>query len=113
LLHKANSAKNGGRNMIIEITSYYARDGQADAVLDQRRQATALRTRLGLPPGRIFRKLEGAGPDLRWECVFATRDDYDRDMAVRVASSEFAATRQAMHALLERFERHLQQDMDD
>jgi hypothetical protein len=98
--------------MIVESTLYYALAGQLDAVLARRRAATDLRMRLGLPPGRIFRKLEGAGPDVRWECVFATRADYDRDMAVRAASPEFAAGRAAMHGLLERFERHLQESVE-
>ena len=99
--------------MIIEITHYYARAGQAGAVVEQRRHATALRLRLGLAPGRIFRKLEGAGPDVRWECSYATRDDYERDLATRAGSKEFTAARQQMHGLLERFERHLQQDVGD
>lgn len=98
--------------MIVEITNYYALADQAAAVLAQRRQASAIRAQLGLPPGKIFRKLEGAGPDVRWECTFATRADYDQDMAIRAASAEFAAVRRAMHLLLERFERHLQQDAD-
>lgn len=98
--------------MVIEITNYYARPGQAAAVLEQRRQTSALRTRLGLPAGRIFSKIEGAGPDVRWECAFASRADYDRDMAARAASPEFAAARESMHVLLDRFERHLQRDED-
>jgi len=98
--------------MIVESTHYYARAGQVEAVLAQRRMANDLRMRLGLPPGRIFRKLEGDGPDLRWECPFATRAEHERDMAVRAASPEFAALRQAMRALLERFERHLQESVE-
>ena len=99
--------------MIVEITNYYARAGQTDAVLEQRRHATAIRASLGLAPGRIFRKLEGAGPDVRWQCEFASRADYDRDMAARAASTDFAAAREAMHRLLERFERHLQEPVDN
>jgi hypothetical protein len=99
--------------MIVEITNYYAHPGQADAVLDQRRHATAIRVSLGLPRGRIFRKLEGAGPDVRWECEFPSRSDYDKDMSARAASAEFAAARQTMHAFLDRFERHLQQRVGD
>jgi hypothetical protein len=99
--------------LIVEITHYYARPGQADAVLEQRRHATALRLRLGLAPGRIFRKLEGTGPDVRWECDFASHALYDSDMAARAESTEFASARQAMHGLLERFERHVQQRVDD
>lgn len=98
--------------MVIEITNYYARPGQVEAVLAQRRQASAVRVRLGLAPGRIFRKLEGAGPDVRWECVFETRAAYEADMAARAASSEFAAARATMHTLTERFERNLQEEID-
>lgn len=96
--------------MIIEITNYYAQPGQAEAVLAQRRHASEVRTRLGLPAGRIFTKLEGAGPDVRWECAFETRAAYDADMARRAESAEFADTRKTMHTLLEKFERHLQQE---
>ena len=38
----------------------------------------------------------------------ASRADYDHDMATRAASAEFAAARESMHLLLDRFERHLQ-----
>lgn len=96
--------------MLIEITNYYALPGQADAVLAQRRLASEIRTRLGLPAGRIFKKLEGAGPDVRWECTFDSRADYERDLTARGASREFTHARQDMHKLLERFERHLQQE---
>ena len=98
--------------MIVESTHYYARPGQEEAVMAQRRLATHLRMRMGLPPGRIFRKVEGPGPDVRWECPFATREEYERDMAVRAAAPEFAAARQAMQGLLDRFERHLQESVD-
>jgi len=96
--------------MIIEITNYYALPGQAEAVLAQRRHASEVRARLGLAAGRIFTKLEGAGPDVRWECAFETRAAYDADMARRAESSEFAEARKTMHTLLEKFERHLQQE---
>ena len=58
-----------------------------------------------------FRKLEGDGPDVRWECSFASRADNHSDMAARAAAPECAAARTAMHALLERFERHLQEEV--
>lgn len=96
--------------MVIEITNYYALPGRADAVLAQRRHASEIRARLGLPAGRIFKKLEGAGPDVRWECVFDSRADYERDLAARSVSEEFTRAREDMHTLLERFERHLQEE---
>ena len=95
--------------MLVEITNYYAHEGQADAVLAQRVRASELRVRLGLPPGRIYKKVEGAGPDVRWECIFETRAAFDADIASRAASIEFNRTRQEMHTLLEKFERNLQE----
>jgi len=96
--------------MVIEITNYYALPDQANAVLTQRRRASEIRERLGLPAGRIYLKLEGAGPDVRWECRFETRAAYEDDLARRDGSPEFAAARKAMHGLLQRFERNLQEE---
>jgi hypothetical protein len=96
--------------MLIEITNYYSLSGHSEAVLAQRRRASEIRTQLGLPAGRIFKKLEGAGPDVRWECVFDSRADYEHDLAARGASQEFTQARQDMHKLLQRFERHLQEE---
>lgn len=93
--------------MIVETTNYYPRPGQEAAVIAQRRAASAIRKQLGLAPGQIQIKLEGEGPHVRWQCVFADRDAYDRDMQVRGSSAAFGAARQAMHALIERFERTL------
>lgn len=94
--------------MVIEITNYYALPGQAEAVFAQRKHASQVRAELGLPSGRIFRKLEGAGPDVRWECHFESRAAYEADLSQRNASSRFRVARETMHTLLERFERHLQ-----
>jgi hypothetical protein len=93
--------------MIVEITNYFAKEGQAQAVLEQRRRASAIRMSLGLGPGLIFVRLEGNGPDVRWECSFASHADYEADMAIRKASADFSDARQAMHALVQKFERHL------
>lgn len=95
--------------MLVEITNYYALEGQVEAVLAQRVRASELRVRLGLPPGRIYQKVEGAGPDVRWECIFETRAAFDADIASRAASIEFTRMRQEMHTLLEKFERNLQE----
>ncbi|WP_088953457.1 hypothetical protein [Variovorax sp. HW608] len=94
--------------MLVETTNYYARPGQEAAVLAQRRHASAIRARLGLLPGEIFTKVEGAGPDVRWQCVFETQEAYEADMATRARSPEFAEARQYMHQLVQRFERHLE-----
>ena len=95
--------------MYIERTNYYAKPGQRDAVLRTRREASEVRRTLGLGPGTIFVKSdpETHGPDVQWECPFATVEDNAADMAARAASAEFEAVRARMGALLHRFERHL------
>jgi len=93
--------------MIVEVTNYFAKEGQASAVLEQRRAATRLRQRLGLKPGQILVKRDGKGPDVRWECAFASDDEFKADMAARGACEEFEQARKTMHTLLERFERHV------
>ncbi|MBR0836925.1 hypothetical protein JQ612_27340 [Bradyrhizobium manausense] len=102
----------GNELTIVETTNYFAKDGQAPVVLQQRRRATAIRRALGLEPGDIFVLREGNGPDVRWECRFPSREAYEADLAVRGGSEAFAEARRTMHTLLERFERHVY-EMDD
>jgi len=95
--------------MLVEITSYFALPGKEQAVLEQRRRASGIRESLGLPAGQIYRKLEGPGPDVRWECRFASAEDHRKDMAARAGSIEFSEARKAMHTLVERFERRIEE----
>ena len=94
--------------MFVERTHYYAKPGRSEDVLRTRCRASEVRARLGLPPGTIFARVgpAGEGPDLTWECAFATVEAHERDLAARAASGEFAAVRAEMGALLTRFERH-------
>lgn len=98
--------------MIVEATNYFAKEGQVEAALAQRRKATEIRRALGLEPGVILLKMEGAGPDIRWECRFASRQAYEEDRAKRAASPEFEAARKQMHSLLEKFERHVSVELE-
>ena len=93
--------------MIVEATNYFAKKGEMPAVLQQRRRATAIRRELGLEPGQILVLREGDGPDIRWECRFPSLGAYEADLATRAGSQAFVEARQAMHKLLERFERHV------
>jgi hypothetical protein len=93
--------------MIVEVTNYYAKPGMAHDVLVRRRHGTRLRIALGLAPGRILLRQGAAGPDVRWECVFASDAALAADMAARDASPAFAEQRTEMGALLERFERQI------
>ncbi|MFD2249188.1 hypothetical protein FHS82_002948 [Pseudochelatococcus lubricantis] len=93
--------------MIVETTNYHAQEEKVEAVLAQRRAACAIRRELGLDPGVIHVRLEGDGPVVRWQCAFASREAYDDDMRVRGGSPAFRSAREAMHRLIERFERTL------
>jgi len=93
--------------MIVETTNYFARQGLFQAALERRREGCRLREMMGLPPGRVFVNRGGAGPDVRWECSFADEAAFQADLAARDKSPAFAAQRQEMGALLERFERHI------
>ena len=95
--------------MFVERTSYFAKPGRAEDVRRLRQRASEVRIKLGLPAGTIYVKTstDGDGPDVAWECPFATLDDNAKDMAARAASTDFEQVREAMGEALETFERHL------
>jgi hypothetical protein len=95
--------------MIISYNFYYARPGNAAAVLQQRIKASDVRAQLGLPRGRIIRKIEGGDdfPDVIWRLDFAGMAGQDADMQARAASPAFEAIRHGMRQLYRRFERPL------
>lgn len=81
-------------------------------VLAQRIKVTGIRAQLGLPQGTIFRRFDGEGPDVRWECDFSSQEEYNSDRAARETSAAFVEARQHMHSLLEKFERHVEVKVD-
>lgn len=95
--------------MITSYNFYYARPGNAAAVLQQRIKASDVRAQIGLPRGRIISKIEGDGdwPDVIWRLDFADMPAQDADMQARAASAEFEAIRHGMRQLYRRFERPL------
>ncbi len=94
---------------IVSHNYYYALPGNGEAVLKQRLHASDVRERIGLPRGRVYRKLAGAEdfPDVLWEIEFPDVAGHHADMAVRAASAEFEAVRVGMRKLYLRFERPL------
>jgi dienelactone hydrolase len=91
--------------MIVERTHYFARNGRSDEVLKVRREASRVRLSLGLPVGTITCAHGGDGPDVAWQCAFPDEEAHRADLAARDASPDFAAVRERMGALLDRFER--------
>lgn len=96
--------------MIVERTHYYAKPDLAEEVLATRRRASLVRIAIGLPAGKIRAKTGGDGPDVSWECAFASEADHAADLAARAASADFEAVRAEMRAVIDRFERCVERD---
>jgi dienelactone hydrolase len=94
--------------MIIERTNYYSKAGLQEAVLAMRRAACEVRRDIGLPVGAIRTRIAGEGPDVTWECAFATEKAHAADLAARAASAAFEDVRRQMRGLIDRFERLLE-----
>ena len=94
---------------LVVFNMYYANPGMADDVLKTRLYASVVRDRLGLPRGRVLRRINDSDelPDVIWECEFADVDAHDRDMDARAASDAFEGVRDRMRKLIRRFERTL------
>lgn len=93
--------------MIVERTHYYAKPGRKDDVLAIRRRACEVRVAIGLPAGTIRVKAlaDADGPDVAWECAFATEAAHRADLDARAASKEFESVRSQMRDAIVRFER--------
>jgi dienelactone hydrolase len=94
--------------MYMERTNYFAKPGMAEAVLQIRRDACAVRVSIGLDAGTVYVRLRGeeAGPDVSWQCHYASLEAQEEDLAARDRSPAFAAVRARMHAAIDRVERH-------
>ncbi len=95
---------------VLALNWYYARTPQLAAeVLSTRLRASEVREELGIPGGRVLRRVSGTGdlPDVIWDCPFGGVAGHDADMAVRAASADFEAVRARMRSLTRRFERVL------
>ncbi len=97
--------------MFVETTHYYAKVGRVDEVLELRRRACALRSELGLDPGSILIKdgSQADGPDVAWQCHYASRQALEHDLAARADSVDFGLVRRAMTDAVDRFERYVAQ----
>lgn len=93
--------------MIVERTHYYAKPGQRDAVLAVRRKACDVRVAMGLAAGTIRVKVDPSadGPDVAWECAFASEQAHRADLDARAHSADFEAVRAEMRGVIDRFER--------
>ena len=94
---------------IVVLNMYYAKPGMEDEVLQTRQNASRIRASIGLPRGRILRRINDADdlPDVLWECEFPDIAAHDRDMTARADSDAFEDVRSRMRTVASRFERTL------
>jgi hypothetical protein len=87
--------------------AYYAKPGKADEVLSHRQHACDVLDKLGLPRGRVMRRVGGsdAQPGVMWECEFPNAAALDRFLKAAAASSEFEEVRKYMATLIRNAER--------
>jgi hypothetical protein len=87
--------------------SYYAKPGKADEVLTHRQHASDVLEKLGLPRGRVMRRVGGSNeqPDVMWECEFPNVAALDHFLKIAQASSEFEEVRKYMASLIRDAER--------
>lgn len=97
--------------MFIERTHYYAKPGMAEAVRETRARACDVRETIGLKRGTVLHKVdpEDEGPDVTWQCEFASCEARDRDLKARADNPEFEAVRKHMRTCYDRFDRHFEE----
>lgn len=91
---------------VIQV-SYYAKPGKADEALSHRQHASDVLEKLGLPRGRVMRRVGGSDeqPDVMWECEFPNVAALDHFLKVANASSEFEEVRKHMATLIRNADR--------
>jgi len=98
--------KQPGRVTVLQVF-YYAKQGKADEVFSHRQHVSDLLEKLGLPRGRVMRRVGGSDdqPDVLWECEFPNVAARDHFLEVAGASLEFVEARKYMTTLVSKAER--------
>ena len=100
--------------MFVERTHYYAKPDMAEEVRRTRARACDVREAIGLQRGTVLHTVDPQedGPDVTWQCSFATVEERDRDLQARADSPEFEAVRKHMRTCYDRFDRHFEEIVD-
>ena len=99
----AQSAKS-----IVVQNHYYPKPGRESEVYEWRLHASDVRAKLGLPKGRVLRKINGTGgPYVIWECEYVSVDAREKDIALIDQSEEFKKVQEHMGTLIDKFERSI------
>jgi hypothetical protein len=103
LYAKAQTSKS-----IVVQNHYYPKAGKDREVYEWRLHASEVRSKLGLPKGRVLRKLNGnTGPYVIWECEYESVQAREKDIALIDQSEEFKKIQEHMGTLIDKFERSI------
>jgi ketosteroid isomerase-like protein len=96
---------------IVVQNFYYPKPGNEDEVITWRKRASAIRSKLGLPAGRILKRTSEATsqPYILWECEYPSLQAREDDVAQLELSEDFKNVQDHMSTLLEKFDRSLWQ----
>jgi hypothetical protein len=87
---------------IVEQNGYFALPGKAEEVYQWRIHACDVLEKLGLPRGRVIRRQGDSDtlPDVLWQMEYPDEAAHQRNLKIRLESSEFTAVREHMKALI-------------
>jgi hypothetical protein len=96
-----------GKPVVVQ-NFYYPEPGKEAEVYKLRLQASEVRAKLGLPKGRVLKKVDGlGGPYIIWECDYPTPAAREKDVQELSKSEEFQKVQDQMSTLLQKFERFI------
>jgi class 3 adenylate cyclase len=96
---------------VVVHNAYWAKPGLEEAVYLHRLHANEVRARVGLPTGRVLRRVGGDDTlhDVVWECEYRSQAAREADVEALVASGVFEPVMERMETLIVRFERSMWQ----
>jgi len=91
---------------IVVQNAYFAKAGKEKEVYEWRLHASEVREKLGLPKGRILRRIsDGSGSYIIWQCDYSSMEERKKDVDLLDRSEEFKKVQEHMNTLLDKFER--------
>jgi len=93
---------------IVVQNLYYPKPGKEEDVFQWRLHASDVRAKLGLPAGRVFKKISGdATYYVVWECDYSSPAAREADVKALDKSPEFTKVQEHMGTLIQKFERNV------
>lgn len=93
---------------IVVQNLYFPKPGKEEEVFQWRLHASEVRAKLGLPAGRVFRKISGdVTYYIVWECEYPSLAAREADVKALDQSTEFTKVQEHMGTLIQKFERNV------